>query len=414
MTGSTMTMATANNKDRYLRWQILLICFLTQNIAMGFTFGSFGALLQSSEEHFGITRAFASVGMSLVTLAIGGLSPFVGNILQYSSIRTVMIGGAAIGGVAYLGLALSNIYQVALLFYALIGLAVSILAILGPLTLVANWFSSNRAKTLSIVNLPLALFLTPYLVSEFLPLHGRFTILAFAAVLFFLLIPLLFLIKDKPTASQSQDSANAVSDTAHATPHDDVLSIKAILKLPEFWLVSLGIGLMAGVGTVFVVHIVAFGVMKGMPLQSASLLMSLYAASGILGLMIFPPLADRIGSAKALISTAICQTLLFTGLLTVDGTPFFILAALFGMCSIPMVTLHGAVLSEIFTAKNISKAMGYSYSLKLPFLFFLPPVVGFLYDYNGNYTVAFFASSTLLLTAAILFLILSRKMQKTA
>src|SRR6266403_4130570 len=79
---------------RFLGWRLVLLCFLAQNLSLGFALGSFGPLLASTEQNFGVTRAIAATGMSLIMLAIGVLSPLIGGLLQHLSIRIAMIGGA--------------------------------------------------------------------------------------------------------------------------------------------------------------------------------------------------------------------------------------------------------------------------------------------------------------------------------
>ena len=95
-------------------WRVVLLCFLAQNLAMGFAFGSFGPLLASTEQHFGVTRTVATTGMSLILLAIGGLSPLLGGLLQKVSVRSAMIGGAALSALGYWGLALYIVLGAAL------------------------------------------------------------------------------------------------------------------------------------------------------------------------------------------------------------------------------------------------------------------------------------------------------------
>lgn len=389
----------ADNGEKWARWRLVLICFLAQNCAMGLAFGSFGALLQSTEEHFGVSRALASTGMSLMTLAIGGLAPILGHVLQKISLRIAMIAAAVMSGLAYWGLSVATDFRIALALYGVVGLGVTVLAILGPLTLVSRWFTDNRAKVLAIVNLPLFLFATPYLVGEFLPVLGRGGIFAVMAAVFVLLAGFLLLLREHPRAAV----AAAGPDTEAPAPEAAALTTFQIMRRPAFWHLSLGIGLMAGIGTVFVVHVIPFGVERGMALQQASTLMSVYAGSGVLGLLLFGPLADRLGAATALVLAALSQALVFWGFLQVSGGLMYALAALFGICSIPMVTLHGAALSELFAARDVSKAMGYSYSIKLPFLFSMTPIIGMIHDRTGDYVFAFTLAAVLLALAAAMF-----------
>jgi MFS family permease len=186
-----------------------------------------------------------------------------------------------------------------------------------------------------------------------------------------------------------------------------------LLKRPAFWLLSLGIGIMAGAGTGFVVHIVPFGMSRQMPLQAAAALLSVYAGAGIGGTLLFGWICDRIGAPAALALSAFLQAALWWGLLLVDGTYLYALAGLLGICVVPLVTLHGAAIGQMFGMESVSRAMGYSYSIKLPFILGFAPALGLIFDRVGRYDLAFRATASLLAAAGVflccLLLILRRQ-----
>lgn len=242
------------------KWSLVLLCLLAQNCVMGFAFGSFGPLLASTEQDFGVSRALATAGMSLITLALGGLSPVLGGWMERVSVRTGMAGGALLSAIGYVGLACAGSFAVALGMYGLIGIGVCLTAILGPLILISRWFDKNRGKVLSIVNLPILLFLTPYIVAKLLPHYGRAGLLsAMGAICALLALLLLRLVEPAPVAAQQAQPG---------VPAAQCASGASLLKRPAFWLLSLGIGIMAGAGTGFVVHIVPFGMSRQMPFAS--------------------------------------------------------------------------------------------------------------------------------------------------
>jgi cyanate permease len=405
-------------KPIFSGWRVVLLSFLAQNLSMGFAFGSFGPLLASTEQQFGVTRAVAAMGMSLIMLAIGVLSPLIGSLLQHLSVRIAMIGGALLSATGYWGLAILPSFTLALLMFGLIGAGVSVLAILGPPTLVSRWFLSDKAKMLSIVNLPIALFLTPYIVAAILPNLGRFAILGTIGTICLLLIPFLLLIEDDPArigqaawGSDSRSLQTAVTGTATNRP----LSSREILTSGPFWLLAFGIGLMAGSSTVFMVHIVPFGIERQMSLQTAASLLSVYGGAGIIGTLLFGWIADFIGPPAALVLSALCQTLLWYGLLHVTGLPLFLLAGLLGICVVPGPTLHGAALNNLFGPINISSAMGISYAVMLPFILSFAPFVGFLFARAGGYRLPFLLMAGMLALACLFFLLMAidSRRQKT-
>jgi predicted MFS family arabinose efflux permease len=409
---------------RFSGWRVVLLCFLAQNLSMGLAFGSFGPLLASTEQHFGVTRAIASTGMSLMMLAIGLLSPLIGGLLRHLSVRIAMIGGALLSATGYWGLAILPYFSPALLMFGLIGAGVSLLAILGPLTLLNRWFVSDRAKMLSIVNLPIALFVTPLIIAAVLPSVGRFAILGTLGTISLLLIPCLLLIVEDParvgqasrgSVSNPMQSVSIGQSTHTGTTANRLLAAHEILTSFPFWMLSLGIGLMAASGTVFMVHIVPFGMDKHMPLQVAASLLSVYGGAGIIGTLLFGWIADLIGPPAALVLSALCQALLWCGLVHAMGPPLFLLSGLLGTCVVPGSTLHGAALSELYGPLNISRAMGISYAVMLPFILGGAPFVGFLFTWAGGYRLPFLLTAGMLALACLFFVLMAidSRRQKT-
>lgn len=389
------------------KWLIVGLCFLSQNLSIGFAFGSFGPLLAATESHFGVSRAGASMGMSLINLALGGLAPFLGGLMQRIPVRYAMALGAVLSAVGYFGLATITVYPIGLVMFVLVGTGMSLTGVIGPLTMISRWFTTGRATILSIVNLPVALLTTPYLVGELLPQFGRSLILMWAAAFFLVLVPLLLLfLRDYP--SQTLRTGNGVTNAA--SPADAgvaaPMSSGDILRSRPFWLVSIAIGIMAGCGIVFVVHIVPFGVGQGMTIQTASKLLSVHAASGLIGVLIVGRLADRIGAPQVLVLTSLCQMLLFCALLMVKGTSLYLVAALMGMSAVPMMTLHGAALGALVPVSSISRAIGLSYAIKLPFLFAFAPLAALLFETSRSYALPFASCAAALALSCLLFVMI--------
>lgn len=89
------------------------------------------------------------------------------------------------------------------------------------------------------------------------------------------------------------------------------------------------------------------------------------------------------------------------GLLHAAGFPLFALAALMGMCVAPVTTLHGAALSRLIGPASISRAMGISYAITLPFIFSFAPLVGFLFDHANGYGLPFLVTASILVIASL-------------
>ena len=372
------------------RTSTILICFLAHNLSMGLAYRTFGPLLTANQEHFGIDRAAAAFGMSLVTLTIGGLAPIAAKLLGRISTPSAMMAGALLGAAGFGGLALTSSYTVALGMYALIGASASICGVLGPLNIISGMPERGRGLMLSLVNLPLILFLSPFIVGMMVPQIGRTPVLLGVAACVACIAPLCLLLP-----SEVSGRGAVIRADQPAAP--------GLLRSPPFWLMSLGVGLVTGAGISFIVHIVPYGLGAGFSLQSASGLLSVYSGAGLLGILAFGWLIDRIGAIPAIIFSAASQGLLWFAIGQASGAELYGVTILFGICNVPVIALHGAACTALFGPAGTSRAMGLSYGVKLPFIFGVPPLVGLLFERSGGYALPFMMCGALLATAAMLF-----------
>lgn len=383
--------------DRGRRKRLILICMIAQNAAMGLTFGSFGPLLAMNEAHFGTNRAEMSFGMSAIMTALGVVCALGGGPINRMPVRA-MVAGAMLCAIGYGGLVLANGYYVSLLLFGLLGAGASLLGIMGPVTLATRWVNDGRGRVLSIINLPLVLFVTPYAVAAILPGIGREIVYGGFALIFIALIPLLFMLPERPRTATGAPSV--------ATPH---LPSAHFFARMDFWLVALGIGILAGIGTAYAVHAPPLGVSRGLNPRDAALLLSISSAAGIAGTLLFGWLADRLGPPMALALAAIVQALMLAGLAIGPVSGLMVMAALLGTATTPLTTLHGAALANMFGPEGVSKAMGYSFVIKLPFIFAVAPLMGWAFVVNHDYRLALLISAGALLFATLLFLIVRRR-----
>lgn len=398
------------SEERYRadRLRTIIGCFLAQNLAMGAAYGSFGPLLEANQQVMGINRAVAASGMSVIMLVLAVLAAVAGRFMPRFKVRDVMIAGAALSAIAYFELAFVRSFQLAVIAYALIGIGIALTAILGPLALVTRWVEEGRGKILSIVNLPLMLCACPFLIGWLLPHIGRPALLMGLGMAFVVLIPLLLLLLREWPQGQEPHPGEQIVRAGGVDQGPEA----SVLRSPGFWLLSFGIGIMAGCGIVYVVHIVAFGLDKGMAIGAAAWLLTIYAGAGLLGTPLFGWLSDRLGPGNALVLSAGCQAVLWSLLLVFNGAPLYLVAAGLGICCTPLVTLHGAAISALFGQQLVSRAMGYSYLVKLPFIFGFGPAAGALFDTTGEYRIPFLLCSGLLIVSTVCFIGLAMTMSR--
>lgn len=382
-----MTGSTNGGSDR----RTVIVCMLANNFTLGLMFGSFGALLLSNEQTFGVERGAISFGMSALTTTMGVSALVMGNFVRRLTPRVSIAIGVTTAAVAFTGLGLTTNFGVALAMWALLGFSAAMAAILGPVAIAAEFFPEKAGKVLGLINMPVVLFVGPWAVTAILPLLGRQgTYLALAA----LLVPVLALVLRLPAGAKDA----ATHDGHHAAG-------QAIGGRLDFWLISLGIALIACTGTAYMVHAIAFAESRGMSAPAAALIMSAYSGAGLVGVLVFGWLADRIGAPRTLALSGVVQCLCWAGLSLSPVEGFYFLSAILGAATTPLTSLHGAAMAQLFGASGVSKAMGYSFAIKLPFLFTASPAVGYAYVHMADYRPAFLIVAGSLIAAVALLMV---------
>ncbi len=374
-------MASRRNRA----WKMAALGSLAQNCALGLTFGSFGALMPGLEVKFDASRGVVATALGMFVLSMSLLSVPVGARLSRWSLRTTMIGGAL---ACSLGFALmtfaQNITQIIVLYTVVIGLGVCLLGVLPASTLVSRWFDKDRGKALGLINMPILLLMTPPLTALVLTEYGINTVFASLSVLFLLCAAMLMMVRDAPELSGIAKDGGGPPPAAPA-----LMTTPAVLSSRAFWCLSLGVGIIAGGGTLLTAHIVPLAVGRGFALEPASLLLSAYAAAGLIGALLFGWLSDRFGARNTLVINAVGQIVLWGALMMIGVYGMMMtIAALIGLFTTSILAVHSAAINEIFGRENFSAVLGMSYLPKLVFISGSAPLAGFLFDYAGDYQIA--------------------------
>lgn len=376
--------------------RIVLLCAVTQNIGFGTLFGTFGPLLPSTVEQFGISLMSATLAMSMATLAIGGSAPLVGVIVQKLSAGKAMTVAAGLSTLAYAIIGLSPFFPLVLACYAVLGVCTITLGIIGPLTLVSQHFSEGRGRMLGFVHMPIFLMIAPVMVAGLLPHLGRSGVLMMIAGLFLLLTLVLRL----------EVGSDAITPIEPATPAAEPGRNAARLvhgdRALPLLLLSIAVGIISASSVVFMAHIVPFGLDRGMALGSASLLISLFSALGIAGSPVAGWLSDRIGPYRTLGGAALAIALLWLTLPSLPVAGVFLAASLLGFFAAPINTLHAAAVGALYRPDEVGRAIGLSYLAKLPMIFGMAPFVAFLADRYGGYVFAFGVLAAITLISVVL------------
>lgn len=367
-------------------WRMVAICFLIMNCTMGVNFSAYGAMVETIQRDFGTSRAFAAMGISMITLTLGLISPLVGGLLRRMSIRTLIMIGLTLNASGYFLLTIVHDIRLFLAIYALmIGPGLALAAVVPCTAIISNWFVTGRGRALGIINIPLGNALLPLLSAALLISYGLQGAFWGCGIVLAALLPLAWFLVDDP-AKIGQLPAGGVAEEKGAA--EAAMTAGQIVRSTRFIVLTIGVGLLSAAGLVIVTHLVALASDRGVPLGSASLLLSIFGLAGLVGAPLFGWLSDRVGGGISLALLSLLQILPWLGLIVAGANLplLLVLAFVIGLFCNGIITLFGVTMGEWLGQANIGLGMGLCYFFKIPFLFAAGPLAGAMFDRFGNYT----------------------------
>ncbi len=374
----------------FLGWRMIALGFLASNLAIGLTFGTFGVLIKPVAAELGASRGMASFGIALILLLMGVAGPALGVAFRRFRIRSVMITGAALMVCGFMLAARAQSFSLFLLGYSILGGAgCAMLGIIPASTLMANWFVARRGMALGLINVPLLVAAAPPVAAWLVESHDwRFALTAQAAVIV-LLLPLLWLVTDRPEDVGQAPLGASAGACAHGSETVGT-GYGHLLRDRFFWGILISAGLITTGGIVIVSHLVPFATDSGIAPTKAAALLSVNGTASMVGALLCGVIADRIGARLTVGLIGAVLAVLWSLLLTFPH--YEVIVALLvgiGPCSGGLQPAFTAMLANTFGREGFAPALGLATLLMLPFTFFAAPMAGAIYDATGSYDTAF-------------------------
>lgn len=403
MTASSLSLADESS-PRYPGWRIVAVCFVMATFSWGLGFYGQSVYLPELQRLHGWQTSWISTATTIYYLVGAALVVFVGDAIGKVGARACLIGGVICiaAATALLGHinALWQLYAV----YALLacGWAGSSLgAITNTLGL---WFDRKRGMAISlalngascggIVGVPL-------LTAAIARWHFTSAMLAAAATVLLLLVPLIGLTVGTPPA-RPRAAAGANGNPSGARIRAMAFRDVAFLTLA----IAFALVLFAQVG--IIVHLIAF-LDPVVGREHAAIAVALLTAMAMIGRLLFSIVIDRLNqrlvSALSFVSQACALVILIN---FSNTTAVYFACALFGFSVGNLITLPALIVQRDFPAESFGVLISLNTAVTQVTYAFGPGVIGVLRDLTGGYTVPFIMCIALELTAAALIMVRGR------
>ena len=356
----------------YHGWSVVGVCMLVFGLANGITAYSYGVLVFPMGKEFGAGRGELMLGMTVSSFVSMLFAPLLGGLMDKGQARLLFSGAAILLGLELLLISFAGSVWA---FVAIFALATPVVGtLLGPVgtnTVVARWFSRQRARALGILAMGTSIggLLVPLLFQTLIDNVGWREACRWMALLVpVLLVPTVMLvIRNRPKDMGLHPDGDAAT-TESAAAQDGSAPMPAVFRDIGFWRISIAVGVLMAAFT------------------------AALAAAGLGGKLLFSVFATRINLKLALLAALVLMGLPL-GALTLSHSYVAMLAAAvcLGLSSGAFLPAWSAIVARIYGPAVFGRVMGRMQAVTIPMVMIGTPATGYLFDITGSYDAAFLA-----------------------
>jgi MFS family permease len=311
----------------------------------------------------------------------------------------------------------TNTYISFILVFALpIALGAGLLGNLSTSKLVSNWFNQKTGRALGIaaVGVSFAGFIFPlvtqYFLMDMLGLTWREVYLAYGILLLIIITPAIWLsVIDHPEKVGQYVDGISISEEAkeEAKTEGQDWQIASLLRDKNFWILSFVFSLQFSAMFSILSHITLFAKDMGWAGQAA-FIFSMYAIPAMISKVLFGWLVENKLNPKVAVSISLILQGIGIILILYSNTPYQLafVMAIFGFGGGAALPLSNILFARIYTPRSFGRSRGLAQPLIAVFQASGAPIVALMYQAYGNYNLAFWYLTVLLLLALALVWIL--------
>ncbi len=373
-------------------YRIVAACSIIQAINLGGIF-TFGVLFPELEREFGWSRAAISGATSFSFLMIGGGAVFMGQAVDRFGPRAVVTLAGIIFGLGYgLLFRMQAVWELYLYVGLLAGIGLAAHDV-STLSTIARWFVRRRGLMSGITKAGGGggQVIVPTFMAAMIAGPGwRIACLAFGITAIVVLVGAAQTLRRSPASLGLKPDDETPDPATNPAQQEDGATFRQALGSKALWLLCIAKFCDLFCLFTIIVHIVSFGVDRGLHPAIAAGVLSTIGAMSIAGRLVLGGAYDLFGARRSLLA---CFSLLTASLMWLqfaDTTwSLFLFAAIYGPAHGGFFTVTSPSVAEFFG----TRAHGTLFGLVIfcgTFGATLGPIVaGSLFDVWGSYTVAF-------------------------
>lgn len=405
---------------QFYGWYIALAGASNNFIVFGLTVWGFGVFIAPLRQEFHWSTAAIAAGFSIRSVQQGFMAPIAGMLIdRFGPRRMVVLGTLLLSGGLLLFAATHNL---AMYFAAslVIALGQSIGSFTAFSAAIMRWFVRKRGRAMGVLNAGngAGYLLVPAVA--FIVTHAgwREALVAGAALLLLLGVPLALLVRDDPEdLGQAPDGDPFVQRLGSERPTLPGLSTREALRVPAFYLLALAQG--AGGATIsgWTVHMIPHLQHAGFSLGAATMVGVVYALCQLAFRPTAGVLGDRFGRRRMFALAYALQAvgIVLFALIARDRLwvlPLYYATFAFGQAA--WSVLQAAIVADYFGPRRFGTINGLVNVVQMPLGLASPIIAGYLFDQHATYLPAFVGYGVCSLLAGIAIWLIRRPPLQTA
>jgi len=367
---------------------IVVTAFLALFAVVGFGIYGLPFFFDFIMEERGWSRTQITSGNAVGKLIVAPLFGFLaGWLIDKYGPRSLMMTGALMLFIAFVGIAFSSSLEMFYVFYVFNALGYVFAGPLPSQVLISRWFDKNRGKAMGIAYLGIGAggAVVPILAAKLVSMYNWNTALAILGGIGFLLIfGVAFFIKDHA----HKERANP--NQAQAAPVIKGVSMREILRNRNFYLLAVGsmcsIGVVGGISQ----HIKLYLSDLDFSQTDAAQVMSFVLLSSLIGRVLMGFLADIFNRKHVMLLIYLIVAAAIPLLLMPDFTGrIYIFAIIFGIGLGGDYMIIPLMAADLFGIKALGRTMGIILVADGVAEALFPVLLGVLYSDSVGYTIGF-------------------------
>ena len=378
-------------------WIVVGVLFATMFLIWG-PVNAGGVFFLPVIRHFGWSRGFFSSLVAIAPLAGGLSSPFIGSILDRVHPRRMMIAGAAMVALSYLGLSRANSAAEFLAIFIVIGVGISAATIIPRAVVITNLFREQRGLALGIVfsGIPLGGTGVTILASRIVLRYGfRVGYAAMAVPIVLVVIPLMMLFLNAVPARAS-GAARVVPEVLPG------LEVSEAFRSRSFWMIAIAEVLFATAGVGLRVHLIPYLTGIGYaPTLAAQIFGAMFLFSAA-GSFLAGRIADRTGGRRTVAMMFFASAIGIASLLAASHLGAVVLfVTVFGLVRETPAVLLPMVIGESLGLRRLGTLLGIQGFFTTIGFAAGPVIAGRIFDVYGSYSAALILFSAMALISCL-------------